>query len=162
MKKLFLLIGALIVNSCLGVMVASADDAGVRDFLRIEGERTLPKIATPISRSMRNATRSLDIPVGGHAMMASYYGGGPRRFEPNSHMANGERFNQWASVCAHRTLPFGTLLHVSFRGASAVCVVKDRGPAKWTHRSLDVSRGVAHKIGLIGPGSGLVHVAIVR
>lgn len=26
---------------------------------------------------------------------ASYYGGGPRKYEPNSHTASGERFNQW-------------------------------------------------------------------
>lgn len=95
-------------------------------------------------------------------MSASYYGGGPRRFEPNSRMANGKRFNQWADVCAHRTYPFGTQLHVTFRGHSAICTVSDRGPAKWTGRSLDVSRGVAHKIGLIGPGHGVVHVSVMR
>lgn len=94
---------------------------------------------------------------GGMAMRASFYGGGPKKFEPNAHTANGERFNQWGPTCAHRTLPFGTRLQVTFQG-SAVCRVNDRGPALWTGRSLDVSRGIAHKIGLVSPGSGIVRV----
>jgi rare lipoprotein A len=89
--------------------------------------------------------------------LASYYGGGPKKFEPNSHMANGKRFNQWAMVVAHRTLPFGTRLQVCFHGC-ADAVVGDRGPAIWTGRSLDVSRGVAARIGMLAAGVGRVSV----
>lgn len=148
---------ALLVFMIFGT-VAQADDGGAHDFIMRESGFRPAAVAS----LGRHATRSIAIPAGGHAMLASYYGGGPRRFEPNTHMANGRRFNQWADVCAHRTYPFGTRLAVSFRGRPAVCVVSDRGPARWTKRSLDVSRGIAHKIGLIGPGHGTVLVSVLR
>lgn len=92
---------------------------------------------------------------------ASYYGGGPRKYEPNSHTANGERFNQWGLTAAHRTLPLGTRLLVSHGGRSVVVRVNDRGPAAWTGRSLDLSRGAASRIGLISSGTGAVHVQVL-
>lgn len=93
---------------------------------------------------------------------ASYYGGGPRRFEPNTHTASGERFNQWDLTAAHRTLPIGTRLLVSHGGHSVVVRINDRGPAAWTGRSLDLSRGAASRIGLISQGTGAVHVQILN
>jgi rare lipoprotein A len=93
---------------------------------------------------------------------ASFYGGGPRSLEPNSRTANGEHFNQWGLTCAHRTLPIGTRLLVSHRGRSVVVRVNDRGPAAWTGRSLDLSRGAASSIGLISSGVGAVHVQVLN
>lgn len=85
--------------------------------------------------------------------IASYYG-----FESGTFTASGERFNPRAMTCAHRTLPFGTRLRVTFRGRSVVVRVNDRGPAKWTHRSIDLSIGAARAIGLITAGVGAVKV----
>ncbi|WP_424362418.1 septal ring lytic transglycosylase RlpA family protein [Methylocystis parvus] len=93
---------------------------------------------------------------------ASFYGGGPRRFEPNTHTASGERFNQWDLTAAHRTLPIGTRLLVSHEGRSVVVRINDRGPAAWTGRSLDLSRGAASRIGLISRGTGAVHVQVLN
>ena len=63
--------------------------------------------------------------------------------------ASGERYDQYAFTCAHRTLPFGTWLRVTFRGRSVIVRVNDRGPfAKG--RILDLSRGSAEAIGLTG------------
>ncbi len=100
------------------------------------------------------AARDVD---GAHTMIASYYGGGPRRYEPNSRTANGERFHPDGFTAAHRTLPFGALLSVCFRGCATVRV-NDRGPAAWTGRSLDLSRGAARAIGLINAGVARVSV----
>lgn len=110
-----------------------------------------------------NETASYAMPEGARSFVAnaSYYGGGPRRYEPNSHTANGERFNQWGLTCAHRTLPIGTRLLVSHRGRSVVVRVNDRGPAAWTGRSLDLSRGAATRIGLISSGTGAVQVHVL-
>lgn len=103
------------------------------------------------------------VPAGGDSFVAnaSYYGGGPRRFEPNSHTASGERFNQWGLTAAHRSLPMGTRLLVSHGGRSVVVRVNDRGPAAWTGRSLDLSRGAASAIGLISSGIGAVRVTVL-
>ncbi|MBN1289888.1 MAG: septal ring lytic transglycosylase RlpA family protein [Actinobacteria bacterium] len=63
--------------------------------------------------------------------------------------ASGEIFDQYALTCAHRTLPFGTWLKVTFRGRSVICRVNDRGPFI-AGRILDLSRGSAEAIGLSG------------
>lgn len=104
---------------------------------------------------------ALPADAGSFTALASYYGGGPRSLEPNSHTASGERFNMWGLTAAHRTLPLGTRLLVSHGGRSVVVRVNDRGPAAWTGRSLDVSRGAASRLGLIGPGTGHVQVRVL-
>jgi rare lipoprotein A (peptidoglycan hydrolase) len=93
---------------------------------------------------------------------ASFYGGGPKRYEPNAHTANGERFNQWDMTAAHRTLPMGTRLRVTYKNRSVVVRVNDRGPAAWTGRSLDVSRGAAARLGMIRAGTGVVRMEVLR
>lgn len=78
---------------------------------------------------------------------ASYYGHGERL---SRHTASGEYFNPHGLTAAHRTLPFGTHLRVSYRGRSVVVRVNDRGPAKSTGRSLDLSYGAARALGMSG------------
>lgn len=95
--------------------------------------------------------------AGGGNMVASYYGGGERL---NAHTANGERFRAGGFTAAHRSLPFGTLLSVCYRGCTTVRI-NDRGPAAWTGRSLDLARGAASAIGLTGPGVGRVHASVL-
>jgi len=98
-------------------------------------------------------------PDGGFSAKASWYGGGEKL---KAHTANGERFRPCGLTAAHRTLPLGTRLLVSRGSRSVVVRITDRGPAAWTGRSLDVSRGAAVKLGLIGAGVGRVHVALIK
>ncbi len=63
--------------------------------------------------------------------------------------ASGERYDQYGFTCAHRTLPLGTWLRVTFRGRSVIVRVNDRGPSV-KGRTLDLSRGAAEVIGLTG------------
>ena len=86
-------------------------------------------------------------------MMASHYGteSGPRT-------ANGERFTGRDMTAAHRTLPFGTKLRVTYQGKSVVVRINDRGPAKWTKRDLDLSTAAARKLGMILAGVARVCV----
>lgn len=92
---------------------------------------------------------------------ASFYGGGPRRYEPNSRTASGEVFNMWDMTAAHRTLPMGTRLRLTYAGRSVVVRVNDRGPAAWTGRSLDMSRGAAEQLGFVARGAGQVRVEVL-
>jgi rare lipoprotein A len=87
--------------------------------------------------------------------MASYYGN-----ESGSRTASGQRFNQNAMTCAHRTLPFGTQLRVTHRGRSVVVTVNDRGPFI-RGRVLDLSTGAARAVGLTGAGVGRVTAEVV-
>ncbi len=73
--------------------------------------------------------------------------------------ASGERFDMHALTCAHRELPFGTVVSVTntANGRSARCVVNDRGPFV-TGRDIDLSYATAKEIGLIGAGTGSVRL----
>ncbi len=67
--------------------------------------------------------------------------------------ANGERYRIDRRTCAHRTLPFGTVLEITApsTGKSTTCRVNDRGPfAK--QRVLDVSKKCARELGMIDAG----------
>lgn len=63
--------------------------------------------------------------------------------------ASGETFDDTAFTCAHKTLPFGTWLKVTFRNRSVIVKVNDRGPATYD-RMVDVSKAAAEAIGLSG------------
>lgn len=63
--------------------------------------------------------------------------------------ASGVIFNMHDFTCAHRTLPFGTWLLVTFRGGQTIVQVNDRGPFV-PGRVLDLSFGAAQSIGLDG------------
>jgi rare lipoprotein A len=87
--------------------------------------------------------------------MASFYGN-----ESGSQTASGQRFNQNAMTCAHRSLPFGTKLRVTHGGSSVVVTVNDRGPFV-RGRVLDLSTGAARAIGLTSAGVGRVTAEVV-
>ena len=75
--------------------------------------------------------------------------------------ASGEPYDKTALTAAHRSLPFGTRVKVSYlkTGKSVEVVINDRGPhAK--DRIIDISRAAAEKIGLIEDGHGRVKVQI--
>lgn len=88
-----------------------------------------------------------------NAEVASYYGkeSGPRT-------ASGERFDPNGMTAAHRTLPFGTMVRVTYQGRSVVVRVNDRGPFI-KGRDIDLSEGAARRIGL--PGVGHVQIEIM-
>ncbi len=87
--------------------------------------------------------------------IASYYGN-----ESGRRTASGQRFNQSAMTCAHRSLPFGTKLRVTHGGQSVVVTVNDRGPFV-RGRVLDLSTGAARAIGLTGAGVGRVTAEVI-
>lgn len=63
--------------------------------------------------------------------------------------ASGVIFNMYDFTCAHRSLPFGTWLLVTFEGRQTIVQVNDRGPFV-PGRVLDLSYGAAQSIGLDG------------
>jgi len=112
---------------------------------------------TAAGSSWRDANASIASSSGGHSFsgMASFYGN-----ESGSKTASGQRFNQNAMTCAHRSLPFGTKLRVTHGGRSVVVTVNDRGPFI-KGRVLDLSTGAARAVGLTGAGVGRVTAEVV-
>lgn len=89
--------------------------------------------------------------------VASHYGWGDGFHGRKT--ANGERFNAGGMTTAHRSLPFGTRLRVTYRGKSVVVRVNDRGPFI-RGRVLDLSSGAARALGM--GGLGHVYAEVVR
>lgn len=93
----------------------------------------------------------------GETWVASYYGKGFH----GRRTASGEVFNQYAMTCAHKTLPFQTLLKVTNpkTGKNVIVRVTDRGPFK-RGRDIDLSYGAAKEIGMIA--AGVMKVEVVK
>lgn len=89
--------------------------------------------------------------------LASWYG-----TESGTRTANGEPFDGRSLTAAHRTLPFGTRLRVSWHGKTVEVRINDRGPARWTGRDLDLSRAAAARLGMIHAGVGRVCWTIIN
>lgn len=91
--------------------------------------------------------------------MASWYGPG----YDGKRTACGERFDQDALTAAHGTYPCDTKVRVTLlsTGKSVVVRINDLFP-NHKGRLIDLSRGAAKQIGLIGPGTGKVRVEVVR
>jgi len=79
--------------------------------------------------------------------LASWYGPG----FSGSPTASGDVFDPNGFTAAHKTLPFGTQLTVSYRGRSTQVTVNDRGPYSGG-RDLDLSQGAAEHLGLTRAG----------
>ncbi len=108
-----------------------------------------PAIAEPAIAPQRVA-----IPA--HMEVASWYGPG---FQGRA-TSSGERFNQNDLTAASTTLPLGSRVRVTnpANGRSVEVRINDRGPYV-PGRTIDLSRGAAERIGVIGPGVAPVEVA---
>jgi rare lipoprotein A len=78
-------------------------------------------------------------------MVASVYWEGKR-------VATGQKFDPNGMTVAHKTLPFGTRLVVSYGRNVAEVVVNDRGPYV-RGREIDLTRGVAKALHFSGVGN---------
>jgi rare lipoprotein A len=85
------------------------------------------------------------------------------RRNPEARTASGERLDDNAMTCAHPTLPFGTMLKVSYNGKSIVVRVNDRGPASRLvrqGRGLDLTKGAFAKLSPLR--LGLIRVVVEK
>jgi peptidoglycan lytic transglycosylase len=90
--------------------------------------------------------------------VASWYGPG---YDGNR-TSSGEVYDQDGLTAAHFDWAFGTLVRVTFldNGRSVVVRINDRFP-NHKGRVIDLSKGAARAIGLIGPGTGQVRLEVV-
>jgi rare lipoprotein A len=87
--------------------------------------------------------------------IASWYG---RRYHGRQ-TSNGERYDMFAMTAAHTTLPIPSYVRVTStsNGRSVIVRINDRGPFLRS-RVIDLSYVAAHRLGIIGTGSGEVIV----
>lgn len=88
---------------------------------------------------------------------ASWYGPG----YDGKRTSSGEVFDQEALTAAHHDWAFGTRVEVTLlsTGKKVVVRVNDRLPRR--DRVIDLSKGAARRIGLIGPGTGRVQLKVL-
>jgi len=143
-------------HTALGLLAATILAGGITDASaksRHHRHHHAAKVAKAApDSSWRDANAA--IPAGGgksFSGVASFYGN-----ESGSKTASGQRFNENAMTAAHRSLPFGTKLRVTYKGNSVVVTINDRGPFI-KGRVLDLSKGAARAVGLTS-AAGLGHV----
>lgn len=76
--------------------------------------------------------------------------------------ANGERYDMESMTAAHRTLPFGTKIRVTNLENGNECIVRinNRGPYL-RGRILDLSKGAARQLGMVGRGIARVKMEVL-
>lgn len=115
-------------------------------------------LALPACASHRPPATASAPPVGTVQVgTASWYGPGYH----GKRTASGDRFDQDELTAAHAEWAFGTRVRVTLlaTGKSVVVRINDRLPRR--DRVIDLSRGAARKIGLIGPGTGRVRLEVI-
>jgi rare lipoprotein A len=168
-RRVRLLLGiALLGTFALAYLLAGGgDDAAMRGdddasaLVEALPEPVEEAVETAIEPLAEATERALEVVTDGYANegKASWYGPG---FE-GKRTASGERFDPDALTAAHRTLPFGTRLEVTYprTGESVVVRINDRGP--YAHgRIIDLSEAAAEEIGLKSRGEGVVEIEEVR
>ncbi|HVT17472.1 MAG TPA: septal ring lytic transglycosylase RlpA family protein [Thermoanaerobaculia bacterium] len=112
-----------------------------------------------------SANRRAPAPPGGpggvvERGMASWYGA---QFN-GRRTASGERYDMRRLTAAHPNLPFGTMVQVTNLGNGRQVVVRinDRGPfsKRSRRRIIDLSYAAARELGVVGPGTARVELAL--
>ncbi len=90
--------------------------------------------------------------------VASWYG---TKFHGRK-TSNGERYDMYAMTAAHKTLPIPAYVEVTnlHNGRKIIVRVNDRGPFE-SNRIIDLSYTAAHKLGILGKGTGLVEIRTI-
>ncbi|GBE43130.1 MAG TPA: septal ring lytic transglycosylase RlpA family protein [Rhizobiales bacterium] len=99
------------------------------------------------------------VAAGASAVQANTQTGIASWYKMGKVTANGEAYNPDGLTAAHRTLPFGTIVEVKNlgNGRTVRLRINDRGPFIGG-RIIDVSRGGARRLGLMGSGTARVRV----
>ena len=99
-----------------------------------------------------------ETPPGTREVTASWYG------EDYHHKptASGERFDMYKNTLAHKTLPLGTEVRLTNprNGVRVVARINDRGPFV-PGRDVDLSYGLARKLGMVTQGVGKLEMEIL-
>ncbi len=118
-------------------------------------------LAQPVAGVILKGTRTVSRGTTGEAVVgvASYYGAELH----GSRTASGVPFDMYALTAAHKTLPFGTRVKVTYlaTGKAVVVEINDRGPFT-PGRIIDLSAAAAKEIGLYADGVGKVRIEIIQ
>ncbi len=166
----------------LDAQQAYADSLSADVAAKLDAQRSaLNSGPTPVARKPKPKAKAgsvVSAKVDGRSGSYAVLAGQPRRYEPtgvsftgiatwygnvrpNMRTASGRAFDENELTCAHKSLPFGTRVAVTFRGKSVIVTVTDRGPYG-KGRVIDITKRAASIIGLKSAGVGSVKCEVVR
>lgn len=105
--------------------------------------------------------------VGDGICLVSWYGesyhGRPTATRTDSlgRQKPGPPYDMYAHTCAHRSLPFGTVVVFHRMRLTDTCEVTDRGPYI-NGREYDLSYGAAQKLKMLADGIAVVRAEVIR
>lgn len=118
-------------------------------------------LVPPVAGVILKGTKSVSRGTTGKAVegIASYYGAELH----GRKTASGVPFDMYAFTAAHKTLPFGTRVKVTYlaTGKNVIVEINDRGPFV-ASRIIDLSAAAAKAIGLYADGVGKVRIDILQ
>ena len=148
MKKLLLSLLILIGASSFTVKQSRTDSVKINQEIMLD--TLITKIDTFVIDTIKTNDVIEEINLSNYKTgVASYY---HDKFHGRK-TASGKIYNKNEMTCAHKTLPFGTKLHVvnAHNNKDVIVTVTDRGPFI-KGRVLDLSRAAAKELGFIGKG----------
>lgn len=164
MRKIFITLAIVVVftmlaGSIVGQRIEISRLQGRADLAEAKSQAIQIELdkARAENASLKDELRRAESRVQVMSMVASWYG---QEFHGKP-TASGEQFNASAFTCAHRDLPFGTVIVVEANGHRVVCVVNDRGPFI-KGRDVDLSYATANALGMVRKGVDRVKVYQVR
>jgi rare lipoprotein A len=143
-KGLAVLFAGALVSACVVAACGGKPEEQPAREGRTQGETT---------RAERTGEEPKDEPL--ERQQATYYG---EEFAGNP-TVSGEPYDPDGLTAAHKTLPFGTVLEVCYRGCARVRI-NDRNPRSTA--DLDLSRATADRIGLTEDGVGTVGARMIE
>ena len=158
---------------------APAEEVGDRVDRLAAAERALDEVSASVTRTLtpaetlrgRRSARSQQAALAaveaagaalpaGHAPTGQVVRGTASWYGPGfvgRPTASGTPYDPERLTCAHKTLRFGTVLHVRANGRSTNCLVNDRGPYAGD-RVLDLSRAASRALGYDGTAQVVAEV----
>lgn len=76
--------------------------------------------------------------------------------ESGTHTANGDRYDPNGLTFAHLSMPFGTRVRFCGPLGCVVATCTDRGPAAWTGKAFDLSKGAFARVAPLSAGVATV------
>jgi rare lipoprotein A (peptidoglycan hydrolase) len=158
---LFFLIGN-VVSLGINVSIALAKKTGTEQTRekRSKGQQKAKlKLKTLTHLNDRKPAKKVQRPrISQQVGKASWYG---KQFH-NRKTASGKRYNMYAPMAAHRTLPFGTLCKITNLSNGKTCIVEiaDRGPYVG-NRIIDLSYATANELEFASKGVANVKLDVI-
>ena len=145
-------LSGLLLGGLLFILSSFAWAGGSEEKVGVVVRPAVSGLSAPVAKVAETKSE----PADEREMVASYYG---RDFAGEA-TATGEPFDPEGYTAAHKSLPLGTEVGVSYGGEWVRVVINDRGPYI-EGRDIDLSLAAAQEIGLIEPGSAPVRVAVL-